>query len=116
MAEPSVVPIAGFGHAAKLWQIKSRAAFDRLEGLHCWTRPQIDMRFDYKPQNPLYLMAVRIYRLSRPVEIVNHAEYAGCKSWVPFRPSDEPDTLGSSAVLSDEAFAGLVDKVDRAMK
>ncbi len=112
LAEPPVIPIPGFGNAARIWQIKSRDRFDRLENLHCWTQAQIDMRFDYKPQNPLYLMAVRIYRLPKSVSVPNHTEYAGCKSWVPFRPSEEQETQGSTPVMSDDAFSSLVAQVD----
>lgn len=114
LPEPAEVPLDGFGHAARIWRVPSRAAFDRLETLHCWTKPQIDMRFDYKPQNPLYLMAVRIYRLRERVVVPNSQEYAGCKSWVPFRPVDEPSTEGYRAALSDEQFADVVAGVDRA--
>jgi len=52
-----------------------------IETEHIWTSPLIDMRFNYKPQNPLYLLLVRTYRLAKPVTVDNTPEYAGCKSW-----------------------------------
>jgi hypothetical protein len=113
IAEPPSIPLNAFAHAARIWQIHSRASFDHLEPLHCWTKAQIDMRFDYKPQNPLYLMAVRVYRLPLPATIPNHAEYAGCKSWVPLRPDEEPQALPAQPVMTDDAFASLIAQVDQ---
>ena len=56
---------------------------DALDEEHVWTAPLLDMRFNYKPENPLYLLLVRAYRLHEPVTITNTPAYAGCKSWVP---------------------------------
>jgi hypothetical protein len=112
LAEPPVIPISGFASAARIWQIKSRASFDKLENLHCWTQAQIDMRFDYKPQNPLYLMALRAYRLPHTTTLPNHTEYAGCKSWVPFKPAEELPTHNSTPVMTDQAFSSLIAQVD----
>jgi hypothetical protein len=41
------------------------------------------MRFSYRPENPLYLLIVRAYRLHGTAAIENTPAYAGCKSWVP---------------------------------
>lgn len=114
--EPDELEMTGMGHAAAIWQVTSREAFDRLDDLHSWTAEQVDMRFDYKPDRPLYVMAVRAYRLATPKRIVNEPDYAGCRSWVPLRPLDEVDDEGATPALSDEAFAAIVKRVDEAMK
>lgn len=114
-AEPATITIAGWAEAARIWRTPSRAAVDRLEDLHCWTSAQIDMRFSYKPDRPLFLLAVRAYRLASPRTIVHHAEYAGCRSWVPLRPNDAIDQRGATPVLDDPAFAAIVERIDRAM-
>ena len=56
---------------------------DAISDEHVWTPPLIDMRFNYRPENPLYLLLVRAYRLHSPILIDNTPAYAGCKSWVP---------------------------------
>jgi hypothetical protein len=103
------------GHAARIWRVTSRAAFDRLEDLHPWTAAQVDMRFDYKPDRPLYVMAVRAYRLKTEKVVVNGPDYSGCRSWVPLRPGDEVDESQAVPALSDEAFEVIVKRVDEAM-
>lgn len=111
--EPDEIAFRGLGEAAKIWQVPSREAFDQLDKLHCWSPAQIDMRFDYKPDRPLYLMAVRAYQLVQPRTVTNHAEYAGCKSWVALRPGDGVDDGGAVPVIADDAFAGILGKVDQ---
>jgi hypothetical protein len=60
------------------------------------------MRFNYRPENPLYLLLVRSYRLGSPVTVENTPAYAGCKSWVPL---EQPiDTGGATPVLSDADY------------
>jgi hypothetical protein len=110
--EPAAVPIHHIGEAARIWEVPSRAAFDQLDDLHCWTKAQIDMRFNYKPDHPLYLVAVRCHRLTAPALIPNEWHYGGCKSWVPLIDRDAIDDTAATPALSDAAFAKLIDRVD----
>ena len=101
-AEPEQVRLSAAGVVTDIVQLKSRAQADALDDEHVWTAPLIDMRFNYKPQNPLYLMLVRAYRLAEPVTVENTPAYAGCKSWVPL---EEPlATAGATAVMDDAAY------------
>jgi hypothetical protein len=115
-AEPGTVTVAGLAEVGRIWPVKDRAAFDLLNGLHCWTSEQIDMRFNYKPEHPLYLMAVRAYWLQRPRTLANTAAYGGCRSWVPLSPADAVDDVGAVPVLADTAFAAVVARVEKALK
>jgi hypothetical protein len=114
-AEPSELTIKGYAFAERIWEVPSRAAFDRLDDLHCWTGPQIDMRFGYKPDRPLYLLALRTYRLERERTIVNTPRYAGCKSWVDLDPRDHINEMFGVAAMDDAAFTSLVTRVDEAL-
>ena len=101
-AEPDDVTIASAGVVTDIVQLKSREQMDRIDDEHVWTPPLIDMRFNYRPESPLYLLLVRAYRLRTPTAIGNTPAYAGCKSWVPL---DAPiETVGAMAVLDDAAY------------
>ena len=101
-AEPARVRLSAAGVVTDIVQVTSRAQVDSIEAEHVWTAPLIDMRFNYKPQNPLYLLLVRAYRLREPVVVENTPAYAGCKSWVPL---DEPvETRDAAPVLDDEKY------------
>jgi hypothetical protein len=101
-AEPRQVRLSAAGEVTDIIQLVSRSQMDALEAEHIWAQPLIDMRFNYRPQNPLYLLLVRAYRLAQPQAVENTPAYAGCKSWVPLE--ERVRTLDAVAVLSDEQF------------
>ena len=100
--EPGEVALAAAGVVADVIQLKSRDQMNRIDDEHVWTAPLLDMRFNYRPENPLYLLIIRAYRLHAPVTIVNTPAYAGCKSWVPLESSIE--TGDALPVLDDVKF------------
>jgi hypothetical protein len=101
-SEPSQVSLSAAAEVADIIRMKSRAQMDAIDDQHVWTNPLIDMRFNYKPHNPLYLLLLHVYRLEKPIVVANTPEYAGCKSWVPLREAVE---VGHARpVLSDSAF------------
>ena len=114
-AEPSRITFKCYAEAAKIWQVPSRQAFDRLEDLHPWAKPQIDMRFNYKPERPLYLLALRAYRMKREVSVPNHDRFAGCVSWVPLDSSDRIDLSGAEPSMPVNDFDSLLATVDCAL-
>jgi len=108
-AEPEQVTITGAGVVTDIIRLKSRAQIDAIDDEHVWTPPLIDMRFSYRPQNPLYLLLVRAYRLRQPLSLANTPAYAGCKSWVPL---DHPVELGDALpVLDDLKYATRRDSI-----
>ena len=116
LPEPAQVTFHAIADAARIWQVPSRTAFDQLDDLHCWSAAQIDMRFNYKPDKPLYLVAVRCHRLARPQTIDNDWSYGGCKSWVPLKESDAVDDSGATPALSDAQFDALIHRIDESIR
>ena len=100
--EPAEIVLSSAASVSDIIRLRDRAQMDRLDAEHIWTTPLIDMRFGYRPQNPLYLLILRVYRLAKPIAIQNTPEYAGCKSWVPL--TGELATSGAAAVLNDGDF------------
>lgn len=113
--EPAEITFHGIGQVAHIWQVTSRMAFDTLDDLHCWAPAYVDMRFGYKPERPLYLMAVRCYRLSVPRTINYRAAYAGCKSWVPLSAGDEVDDRDAQPAIDEARFGEMTARIDAAM-
>lgn len=98
--EPSQVRLSLAAHVTDIIPVSARSAMDELESQHVWARPLIDMRFNYKPDNPLYLLLLRVHRLARPATIDNTPAYAGCKSWVEL---DGPIAADQAVAVLDEA-------------
>ena len=101
-AEPDEIVLSGAAEVTDIVRLSSRQQMDAIDDEHVWTESLIDMRFNYRPENPLYLLLVRAYRLSEPQTIVNTPAYAGCKSWVPL--DETINTWGGSASLDDESY------------
>jgi hypothetical protein len=101
--EPASLRISLAAEVTDIIQLKSREQMQRLDAEHIWSDALIDMRFNYRPWNPLYLLLVRAFRLSLPGEVVNTPAYAGCKSWVPLETPIACD--GAVPTLDDERYA-----------
>ena len=101
-AEPKQITLSAAGEVTDIVRVRDRSQIDALDAEHVWTKPLIDMRFNYRPDNPLYLLLVRAYKLERPVTVENTPAYAGCKSWVPLTQS----VVGGACrpVLTDEEY------------
>jgi hypothetical protein len=101
-AEPSQVQISAAAAVSDILPVTSRAALETIDDEHVWAGPLIDMRFNYKPANPLYLMLIRAFRLPRPQTLQNTPAYAGCKSWVPLEQSVSTD--GALPILDESRY------------
>lgn len=101
-SEPPTVTLGGWAQVSDIVRVKSRASVDALSAEHIYLPPLIDMRFDYRPDKPLYVLIVRAYRLATPITIPNTAAYAGCRSWVPL---EQPiDIRDAQPALADDVF------------
>ena len=100
--EPAQIVLSSAATVTEIMRLRDRAQMDRLNQQHIWTSPLIDMRFSYRPQNPLYLLLVRVYHLAEPITIKNTPQYAGCKSWVPLETPI--GTKGAKPVLDDSDY------------
>jgi hypothetical protein len=100
--EPDRIQLSLAGEVTDIIELKSRQQADEIDDQHVWTAPLLDMRFNYRPENPLYLLLVRAFRLATPVTVENTPAYAGCKSWVPL--DERISTAGARAVMDDTSY------------
>jgi hypothetical protein len=106
---PGRLRLSLWAEAARIWRVDERA---RLDGLDLpWTAAELDARFAYRNQPLLFVVALRVHRLPAPVELADHAAYAGCRSWLPLREQIEAD--GSTAAIDDAAFAARLAAIDQ---
>lgn len=73
----------------------------RLEGHHILAWSAVERRFHYRRPG-LHVIALRVYRLPKPLVIPNLFRYDGCRSWVALE-SELPVT-GAHPVLDDPSF------------
>jgi hypothetical protein len=113
-AEPEQITIRSAAEVIDIIRLTDRRQMNALDAEHIWTEPLIDMRYNYRPKNPLYLLLVRAYTLATPVTIPNIPDYAGCKSWVPLEHSI--DCAGAATVIDDEQFVARQHRIHEALK
>lgn len=106
---PEVVPIWAWAHITQVWQVSEPATVEALMPYHIWNDRFIDERLRWRPNQPLYVLLLRVYRLEHLHEIPYHAEYGGCRSWIEI---EEPMTLTQQQpVLNDEDYARQVERI-----
>jgi hypothetical protein len=81
----------------------SREEFRALEARHIWGERSIRMRYEYRPDLPLFVVIVQAYVLTRPVVLPNDRRYRGCRSWVELDEDVAVDD--ATPVLGAEEFA-----------
>lgn len=96
------VAITHWCEAVRTWRVNDAAALDRLESLVVLPRETLDARYRFRPDQALYVIAVRTFRLAQPVEIRYDDAYGGCRSWISI--DDEIDVDGSVPVLPEETL------------
>jgi hypothetical protein len=73
-----------------------------LAGEHVWNEKYLQMRLNFNPYDPLYVLILRVYRLPDATTLPMRPEYGGCKSWVTLeRPLS---TDGAIPALLDDEF------------
>jgi hypothetical protein len=108
--EPEELTIRGWAEAFWIARVPSRPAFDGLDDLHLWDVPLIDMRFNYRPDYPLYVIVLRSWVLPEPLKIAVDEQYAGCKSWVPLKAPIPTDN--SRVVLPDVELRKIKERIE----
>lgn len=97
-ARPSVT-ITHWCEVVRTWSVRDAATLDVLAAHVVLPRETLEMRYRFRPDQALYVIAVRTYGLPRAVEVAFRDEYGGCKSWVSV--DDEIDVEGSTPVLNE---------------
>lgn len=115
--EPAEIEFKGYAEVAGIWEVPSvedggREKFDQLDDLHPWLSPQVDMRFNYKPERPLYALLVRAYRFDVPKATPNRRAFAGCKSWVPLTAGDRIDPTASHPAVKATELEALCQRIE----
>lgn len=107
--EPDTITIRGWAEVFWIGRVPDRSSFDQLDDLHLWDKPFIDMRFNYRPDYPLYVLVLRGWILREPATITLDEQYAGCKSWVPLK--EDIVLAGSRAVMPETRLQNLRERI-----
>jgi hypothetical protein len=101
--ELGIVSLHTYAVVEQAIELRDPTPLQTLEVFHIWTPDFLQLRLDYKPESPLWVLLLRTYRLPHPVELPETRKYRGCRSWVTLER--EVSTSGAEPVLSQEEFS-----------
>ncbi len=101
-APPEILRLEYFARVAGWQRLDNLATAERLRGQHFWRDEVVAERFDWGKEKEIHALAVRVFRLPKPIEIPMLPAYGGCKSWVEL--ADDISTDGAQTVLNDKDF------------
>ncbi len=101
--QPASIVIRTWASAVHIWQVSNLQRVQSLGTELLWSADELATRFTYRDQPWLYVVALRVYRLSSPHIIADHPSYAGCRSWIPLQ--SPITTAQSQPVIDNETHA-----------
>lgn len=107
------VMITHWAEVVKTWRVRELERLYALESFTIMNRENLDIRYRFREDQALHVLAVRAWRLPKPVTIAVTPEYAGCRSWVSI--DDEIDVDGSTPALSEEELARRIAEVGQVL-
>ena len=108
-ARPSVT-VTHWCEVVRTWVIRDLDTLRRLEPLVNIPWETLEARYRFRPDQALYVMAVRTWRLAQPAEVPYREDYGGCRSWVSVE--DEIDVDGSVPVLGEAELQAKIESVE----
>ncbi len=96
------VRIDSYAVVEAVFRAPDPGALQELAPYHIWAPAYVALRYQYRPEHPLYVLLLRTYRLRQPLEFAETPAYRGCKSWVTLDIAI--DTAGAVPVLADGEF------------
>jgi len=109
-----ILRVQGFAQVIDWRRLDSVEAARQLRGQHIWCDDVIDERFDWGRDKHIHALAVRVFRLDKPVELPMCPTYGGCKSWVELE--EEIPVAPARPVLTDAAFAAKLGPFQKALE
>jgi hypothetical protein len=95
-------------------KLDSLAAAQALEGQHVWKPEVIAERFEWGRSKAIFALAVRTYKLPKPIDLPMLPNYGGCKSWIELEKDVDAD--GATPVLSEVEFAERLQRFESSLE
>ncbi|MGH9134473.1 MAG: DUF1802 family protein [Ilumatobacteraceae bacterium] len=99
------IPIEGWADVVGVATVADPDHLAEIDSKTIWTHAYAESRLKWKRRDPLWVLALRAFRLADPITVPWRDEYGGCTSWVDLTDlPDDPAALPSEPALSDVAF------------
>ena len=102
---PQTVKISSFAEITDIlsWNnSQDQSLINALMPFHIWNEIFVRDRLQFKPQQPLYILLLRTYKLPKVYEIPYDSSYGGCRSWIELQENIPLDNM--IPVLTQENY------------
>jgi len=100
------VRIEGWADVAASVTVTDPDELAHLDSKLIWTSGYASARLNWKRRDPLWVLALRAYRLHEPLVVPYQDAYGGCTSWVDVDGlPEDPASVPYEPALSAESFA-----------
>ena len=104
------VTVTHWCEVVRTWTVDDFALLERLAPQVVLPHETLAARYRFRPDQTLYVIAVRTWELARPQQVEYREIYGGCKSWISV--DEEIDIDGSRPVLSEGELQAKIESVD----
>lgn len=104
-----LVSITHWAEVVKTSVVRERRQLEELAAHVVLPDETLAARFHFRPDQALYVIAVRAWKLARPVEVRYREAYSGCRSWISIE--EEISVDGSTPVLSEDDLLSKIAQV-----
>ena len=104
-ARPEVT-VTHWCEVVRTWTVSDFALVEKLGPEVVMPAETLAARYRFRPDQALFVIAVRTWELAQPVRVRFDETYGGCKSWISVE--EEIDVSGSRPVLSEEQLASRI--------
>lgn len=108
-ADRSSLSMDTYAQVVEAHALRKASHLEPFSHLHILGHDYLQERFLAKPDDPMWLIVLRAYRLEQPLTIPNDTGYGGCRSWITL--NQEIPTASAQSVLSDERIEEVLDAV-----
>ena len=110
---PATVTIQSCAAITEVLPIASKSQVEALQPYHIWNQQMVEERLKWKPQQPLVVLLLKVYRLES-ARIINYSDtYGGCKSWIDLSEPIESERL--NPVLPEQEYQKQVAEIKTAI-
>ena len=106
---PESVKITSYAEITHILPVSDESIVNALFPFHIWSKEFVSDRQKWKPQEPLFVLLLRVYKLPAEQFVTYHQRYGGCKSWIDLNESISLEA--AKPALSENVYSKLVAQI-----
>lgn len=107
--DPGIVTLNAYAVVEDILLARDEAQVNAVANATVWNEIYVKERFNFNPYDPLYLLILRVYRLTEAIALPLLPAYGGCKSWVTLKRAIS--TRNAIPAIPDAEFAARRNKI-----